>query len=65
MSVSKTEKNDALFDDLLDVELEITTAVHNLMNAEWDSPTLKGDIEELNKERNRIYNEIELLEKKN
>ena len=64
MSVTKTEKNDALFDDLLDVELEIITGVNNLMNAEWDSPTLKGEIETLNKERNRIYSEIELLEKK-
>ena len=64
MSATKSEKTDSLFDELLDIELEIMTVLGNLMNAEWDSPTLQKDIEKLNKERIRIYDEVELLDGK-
>ncbi len=64
MSATKNEKLDSLFDDLSDLEYEVMTNIRYLIKAKWDSPTVKNDIEKLNKQRNKLWDEIELLEER-
>ena len=56
--MKKHEKE--IFDDLMDCDNEILDGVGYLINASWDSDTLKLKIESLMKEKERL--QIELYE---
>ena len=56
--MKKHEKE--IFDDLMDCDNEILDGVSYLINASWDSDTLKLKIESLMKEKERL--QIELYE---
>lgn len=54
-----TEKQeDQLYDELGDLEMEILPKLNTLINAEWDSNTLKTQIESLMKQYNTVMYEL-------
>jgi len=56
------KREDVLFDESLDVEHELFTLIEYLINAEWDSDTLKGKIESLMKQKDVIDQELYKLQ---
>lgn len=60
--MSKQEDN--LYSELMDIQIDVFWKVTDLINAKWDSPTLKLEMEELKKQGLKILDEIDVLEKK-
>ena len=56
--MTNKKSNDNLFDEVWDVEAEILDIVDVLIEAEWDSNTLKQKIQLKMKERDQIEEEI-------
>ena len=56
MTIKKSVEN--LLDEIFDVEAEILDIVDVLINAEWDSNTLKQKIQLKMKEREQMEDEI-------
>jgi len=60
MTADKQKKqHDALNDEMFEVEWELLEKIGSLVDAEWDSPTLKSKIEELVKQRTRLFSELD------
>ena len=60
MSVAQRKKReDQLTDEMFDIENELIQQAQYLVNAEWDSPTLKRKIELLLKKRYDITDELD------
>ena len=47
-----------LFDELMAVEQELLDCVDNLISVKWDSNTIKLEIQELMKHRNKLQKEL-------
>ncbi len=58
------KREDHLMDELADLEFDIMTDVNYLISAKWDSPTMKNEIEKMNKQRTKIWDEVFLLQEK-
>lgn len=58
------QRTDQLFSELVQVHYEISQRVRFLINAKWDSPTLKAEIESLISQFDQIEFEITTLEKR-
>ena len=56
---NRRKHEEQLQDELFDVENKIIEKVENLINAEWDSPTVKGQIELLLKNRHDVVDELD------
>ncbi len=54
------KRENMLYDEKFDVEFDLFTLIEKLINAEWDSDTLKRKIESLMKQKNTL--DIELFE---
>ncbi|MBM2819639.1 MAG: hypothetical protein HW410_1321 [Nitrosarchaeum sp.] len=59
MTLSKQQIN--LMDEMAEIEYGLITKLGNLINAEWDSNTLKIKIQELMKQRSCIEEELDRL----
>ena len=59
MTLSKQQIN--LMDEMAEIEYGLITKLGNLINAEWDSNTLKIKIQELMKQRSCIEEELDTL----
>jgi hypothetical protein len=59
MTLSKQQIN--LMDEMAEIEYGLITKLDNLINAEWDSNTLKIKIQELMKQRSCIEEELDRL----
>ena len=59
MILSKQQIN--LMDEMAEIEYGLITKLDNLINAEWDSNTLKIKIQELMKQRSCIEEELDTL----
>jgi len=60
----KNKQEEQLYDELTDNQWELFNAVDSLINAKWDSPTLKKEIKEYMDKHWKIYDELDILEKK-
>ena len=52
------QRESVLYDELFDIQYDIIEIVEHLVNAEWDSPTLKQKISELLKQKDVIDQEL-------
>ena len=52
------QRESVLYDELFDIQYDIIEVVEHLVNAEWDSPTLKQKISELLKQKDVIDQEL-------
>ena len=60
MSLAQRKKReDQLTDEMFDVECDLIQKIQYIVNAEWDSPTLKRKIELLLKNHSDIYEELD------
>jgi hypothetical protein len=59
-----TSQTDQLYDELCENQWELVFKVDALIQAEWDSPTLKKQISEIVKHHWRINDEITSVEDK-
>lgn len=55
------KKEDQLFNEKFDVEWEIINKIETLIDASWDSNTLKQQIETLVKQLDNLWGEIHKL----
>jgi len=55
---------DSIYDDITEVQLEMADIIRKLIDAEWDSNTLKQNLEKLSKQHTQIQTEIFKLEDK-
>lgn len=60
--MSKQEDN--LYGELQDIQIDVFWKVQTLIDAKWDAPTLKTEIEQIVKHGHKILEEIDVLEKK-
>jgi len=60
MSLAQRKKReDQLTDEMFDVECDLIQKIQYIVNAEWDSPTLKRKIELLLKNHSDICEELD------
>lgn len=58
MSVSLDEKEDRLFDEKMETEHELFKKLDALIQAKWDSDTLKLEIEKLHENHEQLESEL-------
>lgn len=56
------EKETALFDEMVDVEYEMANQLRILIDAEWDSDTVKTKLQKIMKDFEKLNEEIEKLD---
>jgi len=59
--VDITKKEDMLYDNAYEIEIEVMNKLMTVINAKWDCPTLQVEIETLMKQYNQVYEEIEKI----
>ena len=59
MAKTLTKKQeDALHDEIFEIEWEILEKVDILVSCKWDSNTIKNEVDKLCKQRNQIQKEL-------
>ena len=59
--MKKMSRYDELMEEVKDIGVLINEALHKLLEVKWDSNTLKSEIEELFKEREAIFDELDKM----
>ena len=59
--MTKLEQEDKLYDELQDIRFDMMEDVNNLINAKWDSPTLKENIKNYLVNTWRVHKKIDAL----
>lgn len=59
-----TDKESSLYTEEFDIEWELFNKLYTLIDAKWDSDTLKVEIESLVKQRSKILDEQRKLDEK-
>jgi len=54
------KQEDGLQDEIFEIEWEIMEKVDILSSCKWDSETIRNEVDKLCKQRNQIYNELDL-----
>ena len=58
----KKRQEDALLLELGDVESDICNRIRNIVGAKWDAPSLQREVEGFMKQREKILNELYVIE---
>lgn len=58
----KQRQEDALLLELGDVESDICNRIRNIVGAKWDAPSLQREVEGFMKQREKILNELYVIE---
>jgi len=65
MSKNYSKQEDAIYDELFDMQIDMFWKISDLRNAKWDSPTLKQEIEVMIDHGHKLHEELGIAEDRN